>query len=160
MRFPNPLKPYTFVPLLLAIELIVGMACGSDEEEAAPAPTATTSPAATPVPTEAMEPTDAAATEQPAAQAAPEATDGPVLAVLSGKQGGVINMVNYADVELFDAHAAGTLQSSQFRSRCTTGWCISTPGSCVLFRTTFLHPSQQHGEKRPTLESQRDQLLT
>ena len=113
------LRPYTLLPVLLAVALIVGMACGSDPAEAA-APTAepaTAAPvaAATPVPTAAAEPTESEADESSPKPAA-EAADTPMLAVVPGKQGGVINMVNYGDVELFDVHAAGTLQSSQFRS--------------------------------------------
>ena len=115
MRFSKLLRPYIVLPLLLTIALVVAMACGSDSEEAA-APTeseaATPVAEATPVPTEAMEPTKG----ESAAQAETEAVEAPVLAAVSGKQGGVINMVNYGDVELFDVHAAGTLHSSQFRS--------------------------------------------
>ena len=99
----------------MAFALVVGAACGSAEE---PAEQPTTAPAATtaPAPTEAPAPTATQDSSAAAAQPEPEAADGPVLAAVSGKQGGVINMVNYGDVELFDVHAAGTLQSSQFRS--------------------------------------------
>ena len=103
--------PFSLILSIAAILALAALAaCGGAEEPTA-APTATSAPAA--APTQAAEPTQAAAaTPQPAAAAA----DTPVLAVVSGKQGGVINMVNYGDVELFDVHAAGTLQSSQFRS--------------------------------------------
>ena len=108
MRFSAFLRPYTFLAALMAVALFVGMACGSDPEEPAAS--------ATPVPTEAAEPTDSADADEPSAKAEPQAVAAPVLAPVSGKQGGVISMVNYGDVELFDVHAAGTLQSSQFRS--------------------------------------------
>ena len=108
MRFSAFLRPYTFLAALMAVALFVGMACGSDPEKPAAS--------ATPVPTEAAEPTDSADADEPSAKAEPQAVAAPVLAPVSGKQGGVISMVNYGDVELFDVHAAGTLQSSQFRS--------------------------------------------
>ena len=116
MRLCKFLRPYILLPVILAAVLIVGMACGSDSEEPTAAPAATSAPAATPVPTEAVEPTAGAESEEAATQAEPEAMEVPVLAAVSGKQGGTIDMVNYGDVELFDVHAAGTLQSSQFRS--------------------------------------------
>ena len=121
MRFSPLLKPYLFLPFLLTIVLVIGMACTSEPEPPAPSPT--DPPAAKPTeapkmaePTEAMEPTKAMAATEAPAKSESMAADVPVLEAVPGKQGGVINMVNYGDVELFDVHAAGTLQSSQFRS--------------------------------------------
>ncbi len=121
MPFSRLFKPYLFLAVLLTIVLVIGVACTSEPE--APPPRATEPPtaaptetAAMPEPTEAMEPTKAMMATEPAAESEAMMADTPVLAVVPGKQGGVVNMVNYGDVELFDVHAAGTLQSSQFRS--------------------------------------------
>ncbi len=110
MRFSAFLRPYIFLPLLLAAVLFLGIACSSDSEE----PAEPTAEPATATPVAAPAATEPASTSPPQSQ--PEAVEAPVLAAVAGKQGGVINMVNYGDVELFDVHAAGTLQSSQFRS--------------------------------------------
>ena len=121
MHFSPLFKPHLFLAVLLTIVLVIGAACTSEPE--APPPRATEPPTAVPTeaavmpePTEAMEPTKAMMATEPAAESEVMMADAPVLAAVPGKQGGVVNMVNYGDVELFDVHAAGTLQSSQFRS--------------------------------------------